>query len=479
MFSVLRASRLFVRRPLYICCIRLQSKKPNHLSQFNDAKLREIIEGTNFGTESAKQEKLEEERKILEKERQVERQREKRGDREAKIADANEENRANFSSTESGKLKGKDTLRDTTKDGLCVENKIIATTEGAVDDSDIPNLAKEINDSIQKEISGLPSQKQQNQSAMTKKITKYLDSAHDTILTVTRALNDVTGYSAIEKLKISIQEQEADLKEAKKYVKECKVKYGEAIQKRSHSQREVNELLTRKHNWSPQDLERFTELYRNDHENEHWVQNCEKQLEEAESKVDGIQLKLTQSILTRYHEEQIWSDKIRRSSTWGTWVLMGLNVLLFVVATFLVEPWKRKKLVLGFEDKVKSVLVGISKEDEAILNPILDKMEQENVNAEQAEQKQEQEIPLLGDFKDEKHQLSPSVITAHGVYENAKQKSIQGWQKLKQLCITNYVALTSPEIHYLKLDKLEFGIFTLIISILSCSLGSILTLIYK
>ena len=32
-------------------------------------------------------------------------------------------------------------------------------------------------------------------------LTKYLDSAHDTILTATRALNDVTGYSAIEKLK--------------------------------------------------------------------------------------------------------------------------------------------------------------------------------------------------------------------------------------------------------------------------------------
>lgn len=124
-------------------------------------------------------------------------------------------------------------------------------------------------------------------------------------------------------------------------MKKCKQEYGEAIQRRSHSQREVNELLTRKHNWSPHDLERFTELYRNDHQNENYEQSCEKKLEEAELKVDGIQLKLTQLILTRYHEEQIWSDKIRRSSTWGTWVLMGLNVLLFVIATFFVEPWNR------------------------------------------------------------------------------------------------------------------------------------------
>ena len=43
-----------------------------------------------------------------------------------------------------------------------------------------------------------------------------------------------------------------------------------------HIHKEVNELLTRKHNWSLNDLERFTELYRNDHENEIHEQEAEK-----------------------------------------------------------------------------------------------------------------------------------------------------------------------------------------------------------
>ena len=42
---------------------------------------------------------------------------------------------------------------------LKAENKIIATSKDSVDESDIPNLAKEINETIQKEIAGLPSQK--------------------------------------------------------------------------------------------------------------------------------------------------------------------------------------------------------------------------------------------------------------------------------------------------------------------------------
>jgi hypothetical protein len=59
----------------------------------------------------------------------------------------------------------------------------------------------------------------------------------------------------------------------------------------------------------------------------------------------------------RYHEEQIWSDKIRRASTWGTFALMGVNVVLFIVVQVGLEPWRRKRLVRGFEEKVKEVVL--------------------------------------------------------------------------------------------------------------------------
>ena len=75
-----------------------------------------------------------------------------------------------------------------------------------------------------------------------------------------------------------------------------------------------------------------------------------------ERKSEEAAAKLSASILARYHEEQIWSDKIRRMSTWGTWGLMGVNVLLFLVFQIGVEPWRRKRLVKGFEDKVMEAL---------------------------------------------------------------------------------------------------------------------------
>lgn len=99
-------------------------------------------------------------------------------------------------------------------------------------------------------------------------------------------------------------------------------------------------------------MERFTALYRSDHANEQAEIAAQEKLAVAERQTEEAGAKLSACILARYHEEQIWSDKIRRMSTWGTWGLMGVNILLFLVFQIGVEPWRRRRLVKGFEDKV-------------------------------------------------------------------------------------------------------------------------------
>lgn len=59
------------------------------------------------------------------------------------------------------------------------------------------------------------------------------------------------------------------------------------------------------------------------------------------------------AILARYHEEQIWSDKIRSASTYGSLTVLSLNVIIFVLAILIVEPWRRQRLVQVFEQSLK------------------------------------------------------------------------------------------------------------------------------
>jgi sensitive to high expression protein 9, mitochondrial len=184
----------------------------------------------------------------------------------------------------------------------------------------------------------------------------FMDNFQSHLFTASRRLNDLTGYSTIEALKNDISAQEALVASTRDEVKAARDQYSNAIATRSTTQREVNDLLHRKHTWKPEDLERFTNLYRSDHANEQVEAAAQRAVADAETRYEEASTKLGRAILARYHEEQVWSDKIRQMSTWGTWGLMGLNVLLFVVFQILVEPWRRRRLVRGFEDKVELAL---------------------------------------------------------------------------------------------------------------------------
>lgn len=199
----------------------------------------------------------------------------------------------------------------------------------------------------------LPSAKESQSLGATRWLNRNLDLVQRYIFTAGQTLNDFTGYSAIGALKQSIERQETVLAEWREKVRKYKEQYAQAIASRSASQREVNELLQRKHAWTPPDLERFTELYRSDHANAHSEADAEKKLSEAERSSEEAQNELSKLISARYHEEQIWSDKIRRASTWGTWGLMGINICLFVIVQLAVEPRKRARLVGSFEDVVQ------------------------------------------------------------------------------------------------------------------------------
>ncbi|KAG5519222.1 hypothetical protein PMAC_002310, partial [Pneumocystis sp. 'macacae'] len=168
-------------------------------------------------------------------------------------------------------------------------------------------------------------------------------------------LNWLTGYTKIEQLKNQIYEQEIRLKETRIETKEAKRRHALAVQQRLKLQQEVNELLQRKHLWTPTDLEKFTSLYHNDHANEQEEQNAYIHLVECEEKLDELQVQLLHFMLTRYHEEQIWSDKIRHASTWGTWSLIGLNIVLFLVIQLGLEPRKRRRLIYDLEQHIHSI----------------------------------------------------------------------------------------------------------------------------
>jgi len=162
----------------------------------------------------------------------------------------------------------------------------------------------------------------------------------------------VTGYDEIEALKRQVVSQEARISSSRKAARDAKAAYEESVQKRSDSQREVNGLLERKSMWADADVSRFTALVRQDHALEQAETRAKAAVARTEDEVEREFSALMRTILARYHEEQVWSDKIRSVSTYGQLAVLGANVLVFVLAIVLVEPWKRRRLMGDFERRV-------------------------------------------------------------------------------------------------------------------------------
>ncbi|KAJ7644314.1 Mdm33 family-domain-containing protein [Roridomyces roridus] len=168
-------------------------------------------------------------------------------------------------------------------------------------------------------------------------------------------LNKATGYEEIETLKRRVVEQELRINEARNTAQQAKATYDAAVLQRSNSQREVNDLLQRKSNWSQADIARFTTLVPQDHLFEQQETHARTAVHDAEEAVEREFSELMRTILARYHEEQVWSDKIRSASTYGSLAALGLNLLVFVTAILFVEPWKRRRLAMTFEKKIEEM----------------------------------------------------------------------------------------------------------------------------
>ncbi|KAG6027191.1 hypothetical protein E4U19_002162 [Claviceps sp. Clav32 group G5] len=222
----------------------------------------------------------------------------------------------------------------------------------------------------------LPSETDSRRSNLNQKFSLIMDTVQARMLNASQTLNDITGYSSIEAIKHENGLLEVQLAEAHATVRAARQAYKSSNTKRATTQREVTTLLARKDSWSPTDLERFTALYRTDHELEGEVAKAQEALTESEIEEQRLSQRLNAGILKRYHEEQIWSDRIRRASTWGTWGLMGMNFLLFVVLQFFAEPWRRKRLVKGVVEEEERVMEQVRGELEAVRMALARRLEE-------------------------------------------------------------------------------------------------------
>ncbi|KAJ1913299.1 sensitivity to high expression protein she9 [Mycoemilia scoparia] len=164
---------------------------------------------------------------------------------------------------------------------------------------------------------------------------------------ISKSLNYVTGYDNIQDLKQKVEDASLKFQEARKEADTNKHNYEQALLDHATCQRDINNMLQRKNAWTDQDVLQFTSLYKAEHKYEQQQHHAKEAVRRAEKNVDRIYDMLVTTIRERYHEEQLWSDKIRQSSTYVTWAVLCVNVVVLIAVHLYFEPRKRQKIIEG------------------------------------------------------------------------------------------------------------------------------------
>ncbi|KAF2771451.1 hypothetical protein EJ03DRAFT_29642 [Teratosphaeria nubilosa] len=261
----------------------------------------------------------------------------------------------------------------------------------------------------------LPSQVEKQRWQMSRDMTIFIDGFLARASIAGQHINQYTGtdYSGIETLRKGIIAQEEAVKDRHNDVEEAKARHHEAYVKQAAAQKEIVGLLERKSNWSPADLERYMSLVRSEHEHDSAVQAAkdslaaaERQLEEARSLLERLERK-------QYHEEQIWSDTIRRNSTWVTFGLMGVNMILLLAQILLFEPYRRRKIV----KEVKAAL-----DDKTVSLPIkeVERQVDEVVELDGGKLEALQDVPAMESAKEQ----PPNAVSSDKVDDGAGKDAL-------------------------------------------------------
>ena len=179
---------------------------------------------------------------------------------------------------------------------------------------------------------------------MAKSGMEYVNSANG-------RFNRLTGYEVIEARKESVLAKDRELHDIKRLFKECKEGYESLIDERRRNQKELDGAKERKS--SLEDIARITELYKKQLSLESAEEQAKLKYKRVTDVMERVSVEYLNEMRERYIEEQMYSDKIRRASTYWTIGLMGIHLLLFLTVQFVVEPRKRQDLQNRMEKMLK------------------------------------------------------------------------------------------------------------------------------
>jgi sensitive to high expression protein 9 len=153
-----------------------------------------------------------------------------------------------------------------------------------------------------------------------------------------------SGTHEILQLKEKVNKSSLAFDEKQRQVVEARKTLEQALKAWEGSQSQHTQLLQVRDRWTPTEAQEFAQLVQTEVQVRSDLKEAKKALAEREAQQSESQLEYMNHLRRRYHEEQIWQDKWRILSTFGTWGLILLNTFVFLVSQYLYRMRETQRI---------------------------------------------------------------------------------------------------------------------------------------
>jgi hypothetical protein len=154
---------------------------------------------------------------------------------------------------------------------------------------------------------------------------------------------DESGTMEILQLKEKVNGSSLKFDEKQRLVVEARRSLDVALKAWEDSQSQHTQLLQVRDKWTPTQAQEFSTVVQEEVRIRNDLQHAKQNLSEREAQQASTQVEYMNDLRRRYHEEQIWQDKWRIMSTFGTWGLIVLNSFVFLISQYLYRLRETKR----------------------------------------------------------------------------------------------------------------------------------------
>lgn len=237
--------------------------------------------------------------------------------------------------------------------------------------------------------------------------------------------NEHSGAYEISKLKELVNNSSIQFDKQQRLVNDARKAVDHALTAWEQSQIKHTQLMQVRDKWTPAQALEFAKLLEKEVQVRSELEHAKKDLAEKEIQQSKLQIEYMNNLRIRYHEEQIWQDKWRILSTYGTWGLIGLNTVVFLISQCLFQLRETKRMK-DFEFLLKqtlssntSTLIAIREHQNEVASERYES--QSDVNYPQSKVGQSNEQLLNAAKEEEEKVLLNSSETAKKLHENTDQ----------------------------------------------------------